>query len=105
MFEIGASARYYLIGSFRHGMQVGLEALYLSVSGDMENTLAVGKGLCVGPFIGYKYIASFGLTVDIQGGAGYTLIGASASDDDGNSASDSDSDVLPILNLNIGWSF
>ncbi len=105
VFEIGGSVRYYAIGSFRHGMQLGLEALYLQVSGSMDNAIGVGKGLSVGPFIGYKYIASFGLTVDLQGGVGYTLLGAEASNDQGDSASNSDSQLLPILNINLGWSF
>lgn len=105
VFEIGASGRYYLVGDFRHGLQVGLEALYMKVSGSVEDAFGVGEGLSIGPFVGYKYTASFGLTLELQGGAGYTLVGAEASNDEGDSATASDSQVLPIVNINLGWSF
>ncbi len=105
VFEAGASFRYYVLGTFRHGMQLGLEALYLSVEGEVDNAVGIGRGMSVGPFVGYKFIASFGLTVDIQGGIAYTLIGAEASNDSGDSASASQDETLAILNLNFGWSF
>lgn len=98
VFEVGASGRYYLIGDFRHGLQVGLEALYMKISGSVEDAFGVGEGLSIGPFVGHKYTASFGLTLELQGGAGYTLVGAEASNDEGESATASDSQILPIVN-------
>jgi len=99
-FEIGSSFRYYVIGDFDHGMQLGAEALYVLVDGSSGGTSAVGAGLAVGPFIGYKIIASVGFTFDAQLGFQYIAVRAES-----GSASAETSDVIPLLNLNIGWSF
>jgi hypothetical protein len=108
VFEAGAQARYYVLGNFIHGMQVGVEVLYAYVSTKDEDldVSAVGKGLAVGPFVGYKIATNSGFTFDAQLGAQYMVVKASAeADSTGETASASDSDVLTLLNLNIGWSF
>jgi hypothetical protein len=66
---------------------------------------ATGEGLAVGPMVGYKLITSGGFTFVVQGGAEYVAIAAQANDTNGNSAQDSEKRWIPLLNLNIGWSF
>src|SRR5689334_6585475 len=57
VMEVGGSLRYYLVGDFQHGMQVGAEVLYLHASADVGEVSAVASGVAWGPFIGYKIIA------------------------------------------------
>ena len=67
-----------------------------------------GSGLAVGPLIGYKLVTSVGFTFEAQGGVQFAAVKADAKASDGASsaqASDSDSSVFPLLNLNIGWTF
>ncbi len=102
VFEAGAHLRYYVVGDFRHGMQIGAELLYLHLSD--PNLSAKGEGLAIGPFVGYKYTADVGFTFDCQLGIEHVGVRASASSGT-SSASNSDSSVIPLLNINIGWSF
>lgn len=104
LFEVGATLRYYALGSFIHGMQIGLEALYLYAGGDVGGVAAAGEGLSVGPFIGYKIATNIGFTFDAQLGGTYILVGAEASDGE-TSETASDSAFGALLNLNVGWSF
>ena len=108
VFELGASYRYYLIGDFDHGMQVGGELLYVNASGDTpDNTLSdVSNGLGLSPFIGYKYAAGFGLTVELQGGVTLLVAGRKISHNpSGQSASGEGAAIGPLVNINFGWSF
>ena len=57
-----AQVRVYVIGDFRHGMQLGGEVLYLHLNDDR---IAIsGEGLAVGPFLGYKIMIDAGFTFD-----------------------------------------
>ncbi len=104
-YEVGAQGRYYLLGDFEHGMQVGAEALYLYLDRDGESSITVsGAGLALGPFIGYKIATHIGFTFDAQLGFQYMVARAEATDGT-NTAKGEDSDILPLLNLNVGWSF
>lgn len=106
VFEIGAQGAYYVLGDFRHGLHVGAEAIYLGASADKGTTSAVAAGLAVGPMIGYKYSASFGLTFLIQGGVEYMLVKGDAKESTtGTTASAEKKDTIPLLNINLGWSF
>ncbi|HEX2613259.1 MAG TPA: hypothetical protein VHO02_06685 [Fibrobacteria bacterium] len=66
-----------------------------------------GEQFMAGPFIGYKYVAPFGLTAEIQlgaqAGARYSYGG------EGNTGTDDDPKWefkwMPIGNLGVGWSF
>src|SRR5579859_1231610 len=58
IWEAGGQFRYYPIGTFEHGMQIGAQAEYIggsasSSSGNVQ-AFATGGGLFMGPFIGYK---------------------------------------------------
>ncbi len=55
----------------------------------------------MGPFVGYKYTSSFGLTFDSQVGYGFFATKAEV----GGDLIDRNSSGIPILNLNLGWSF
>lgn len=98
LFEGGASVRYYLTGSFRRGLQLGAEAVYVDASGDAMDVEAAGLGLS--PFLGYKWTHRSGITLEGQLGA--TVMTARATSE---TATASDSAVGPMLNLQIGYSF
>lgn len=104
--EGGLQARYYVLGSFRHGMQVGLEAMvgHLSVDDASANVTGTGTAVAIGPFVGYKITTKNGFTFDSQLGFQRAFISAEASED-GESSQGSMSATGPLLNLNIGWSF
>jgi hypothetical protein len=100
--EAGAQARYYVVGDFRHGMELGAELLYLHLSDDRLS--ASGEGLAIGPFVGYKFTADFGFTFDGQLGFEY-IAGRATASNGTTTASNSRSSYIPLLNLNVGWSF
>jgi len=100
VWELGAQVRYYLFGDFRHGMQLGAELLYMHLS---SSELAVsGAGVAVGPFAGYKIITDIGFTFDAQLGVEYVAARAETND---LARKASDHSFIPLLNLNVGWSF
>ena len=103
VLEAGLSARYYLVGDFRHGMQLGAETVYLRTSGDVIRVN--GDGLNLGPFVGYKYTAGFGLTLEVQ--LGYAVKIASRSNDvKGVRVPKSDDEKRRVfMHANVGWSF
>ncbi len=101
VFEVGGQFAYYLVGNFDHGMQLGAEVLYLGLSGDdVETSGTTAVGLAVGPFVGYKLATDFGFTFMAQLGVEYVVARAESS-----SSSSSEKSFIPLLNLNIGWSF
>lgn len=101
VFELGGSFRYYALGTFRSGLQVGAELLFVKVTGEVDSVSGVGQGLSVGPFVGYKWTHSSGFTIDLQGGVAFMAIKAETS----AGGMDEDRDVGPLVNINIGWSF
>lgn len=107
IFEIGAQTHYYLLGDFEHGMQLGGELLYVNVSGDdvVDDIDIDNNGLSLGAFTGYKIAADFGLTANVQAGVATVVIRGNAEDSAGNTGSGSDKTIMPLININIGWSF
>ena len=104
VLEGGAQLRYYITGSFRRGMQVGAEILYVHVNGSLQDVTGVASGLALGPFFGWKTTSYAGFTFEVQGGVEVVTLGSHVSDSSGESSSSS-VDYIPLLNLNIGWSF
>ena len=101
VYEVGAQVRFYLLGDFRHGMQLGAELLYLKLT--TTQIVATGEGLAMGPFLGYKFTADAGFTFDTQ--LGFEYVGARATATNGTTTgSASESSFIPLLNINIGWS-
>ena len=101
VFEIGGQFTYYLVGDFDHGMQLGAEVLFLYLSDENATPGGVfGGGLSIGPYIGYKIAADFGLTFMAQVGASFVAVAAS-----GNGTTESADMIGPLVNVNLGWSF
>jgi hypothetical protein len=100
VWEAGGQVRAYVIGDFRHGMQIGGELLYLHL--DSTTLAATGEGLAVGPFLGYKIATDVGFTFDAQ--VGFEHISARAKSTTGPEMANGKS-FIPLLNLNVGWSF
>ena len=86
---LGGQYRYYLLGHFDRGLQLGLEVLLSSVSDDNN----AANAIVVGPLLGGKYALPFGLTVEVQVGAGPVISGGAYQRFD------------PIINVQLGWSF
>lgn len=104
-WEAGGQFNGYLLGDFDHGMQLGFEAKYLSLS--LPSGISVSgtaDGLLLGPYMGYKYTAGFGLTVGAQLGIQIATLRAHGDDGDTN-YSRSGRVPLPLLNANAGWAF
>jgi hypothetical protein len=98
VFEAGISPRYYVWGNFRQGIELGVEAVYLHGSGETQfMSTATAEGLAIGPYAGYKWVSSIGLTLEAQLGASYLTLRGDVSDDTKNYA--------VLLNLQVGWSF
>ncbi|HET6284828.1 MAG TPA: hypothetical protein VFH73_27980 [Polyangia bacterium] len=95
--EAGAQFRYYVLGDFHSGMQLGAELLYLHLSD--TNLSATGQGVAIGPFVGYKYTADVGFTFDGQFGVERLITDAPSS------STASTKRWFPLLNVNVGWSF
>ncbi len=108
VYELGGSFRYYATGNFNGGLQVGAELLWVQVEleegATSDSLTAVGTGLGIGPFVGYKYTSSIGFTFDGQAGVMYLTARGEASDGDASETT-SVSTVGLLLNLNIGFSF
>ena len=101
LLEAGASARYYALGSFRTGLQLGAEVLYAHAFTDAMNIEVKAAGLAVSPFAGYKWTHSSGLT--LEGELGVSYMAARAHAQTGQMAEKSK--LGPLLNLQIGYSF
>ncbi len=103
VFAIGAQYAWYMVGDFDHGMQLGASLRY-SQSNDEENGItSVGRGIALGPIIGYKYVAPFGLTIGLNGGLLFMRLNANAKDTFGGRASASGSGLVPTAALWLGW--
>jgi len=108
VWEAGGQFVGYPVGHFDHGMQVGLEVLYAGVSTDtnIKVSSATANGLATGPFIGYKLATRVGFSFNIQGGVEYVFARADAKSPSGNTtATAAQSSIIPLLNLQAGWSF
>jgi hypothetical protein len=107
VYEIGGQVIGYPLDAFE-SLQLGAEFIYVHVSSDELNdstTSGVGLGYAVGPLVGYKLMTNGGFTFVVQGGIQYFHAEAQAEDSSGNSAEADDRDFIPLLNLNLGWSF
>lgn len=99
VYEVGISPRYYVLGNFRQGLQLGLEAMYAHASADTQvMTTVAAEGLAIGAYAGYKWVASMGLTLEAQLGGSYFALR-------GDGVDEEDSRFAVLLNLQVGWSF
>lgn len=98
--EAGVSPRYYVWGTFRRGVQLGAELLYLhAFADDLSGVEITASGLSVGPYVGYKWTHRTGFTFEAQGGVSVLAFRA-----DSQMSSTSERKVAPLLNLQVGWS-
>lgn len=106
VLELGAQANYYAVGSFRHGMQVGAELLWIKIDPPKNEGVTLdANGIAVGPLLGYKWAARFGLTFMAQLGWEFLLAQAKAKNSAGEEIEGSTSGQTLLLNMNAGWSF
>jgi hypothetical protein len=106
-YELGAQLVGYPLREFS-SLQLGAELMYIHVSTETVNgqqVSAAAGGGAVGPLVGYKVLTKAGFTFFVQGGFEYVFAKASASDNQSHSATAEQSTVVPLLNLNLGWSF
>jgi hypothetical protein len=105
-YEAGIQAAWYPLDRF-DGLQFGAEILYLHINADdiHGEVSGAGDGLAMGPFVGYKVMLDVGFTFVPQLGVQYVTARAEAEDSTGNSTEDTASTWIPLLNLNVGWSF
>lgn len=107
VLEIGGQVVWYPQYAFG-GLQLGAEVVWLDVESDEfrnGTVLGTATGLAIGPLIGYKLMTSAGFTFVAQGGFQYVTAQGEASDQFGTVDSAEDEDFVPLLNLNLGWSF
>jgi hypothetical protein len=108
LWNVGAQVVAYPLEPFE-SLQLGVELQYVHASIDGElngrRVSGIGSGLAVGPLVGYKLIVDVGFTFFVQGGVAFIAIESDAEDDQGETASTDQKRVLPLLNLNLGWSF
>ena len=105
-YELGGQLSLYPLEPFE-SLLFGFEVLWVKVdTDDYDNSSisASAAGVMMGPMVGYKYIADGGFTLFVQGGAEYITARAEASNDAGNATAE-ESDIIPLLNFNLGWSF
>jgi len=93
IWEVGGQLRFYLLGSFSHGMIVGADVGYVDVNGQPEGAMEMLVGTRAGGFLGYKKTLKGGFTVEAQLGPVYVW---------GNA---DDSEWQTLTRLNVGWSF
>jgi len=105
--EGGLQGRYYLLGSFTHGMELGAELQEEYVKFDEPlppNVAAVAAGgMTVGAFAGYKIATRIGFTFEGQLGARYLVMEPQAQGV--GMPMITQSKWMPMLHLNAGWTF
>jgi hypothetical protein len=94
--EIGSQVIYYRAPTFRD-LHVGIEATYVKATDAPSSTTFTGTAFTVGAFVGWKYIHRWGVTLLAQGGLAMGWVE--------EHSRETDTRVLPIVNLNAGWSF
>ena len=103
-YELGGRLIGYPLKKFK-SLELGAQIMYLHVATDGASNesgiSATGAGVAIGPLVGYKLVTKVGFTFLAQGGFQYLAIQAQ----DSSGANAQESKFLPLLNLDIGWSF
>ena len=106
VYELGTQLVGYPLRPFE-SLQLGAELMWIHVGTKTFNGQPIeanAGGVALGPLVGYKLLTTIGFTFFAQGGFQYVAIKANASNET-DSASAKRSAFVPLLNLNIGWSF
>jgi hypothetical protein len=93
IWEIGGQVRFFVLGSFSHGMMVGADVGYVDVNGQPESAMEMLVGTRVGGVIGYKRILKIGFTGEVLLGPVYVW------------GSAGDSEWQTLHGLKLGWSW
>jgi hypothetical protein len=93
IWEVGGQLRFYVLGSFSHGMMLGADVGYVDVNGQPASAMEMLVGTRAGGFLGYKWSMKRGFTAEVQLGPVYVW------GDDGTS------EAQTLTNFKIGWSF
>lgn len=97
--EIGGQGRFYFKDG--EGFHLGGEVMHIKVELDEENTGdAMAGGLAFGPLLGWKGVWGTGFTFCVQGGYQLMSVEAEAGDESAEASTG-----IPLLNLDLGWSF
>lgn len=95
IWEASGQFRYYLLGSFCHGMIIGADAGYVGVDGSQMSGAAMYLvGIHAGGFLGYKLTIKSGFTAEAQLGPVYVW-----------GETKETTEMQTLINLNVGWSF
>ncbi|MFH1230068.1 MAG: hypothetical protein V1709_01085 [Planctomycetota bacterium] len=93
VWEVGGQFRYYLLGSFTHGLMLGADAGYIHVAGQLDSPIDYYVGIRTGIFVGYKIVTKRGFTFEVQIGPQYVRKSAN------------NTELQTLENLKVGWSF
>ena len=105
VIEGGAQGNFYFLGDFDHGLHAGAQTVVLHGRDSQGDISATATAFVAGGYLGYKFVASFGLTFALQFGGAYMAIGGEATMGEETAVLASESEFMPLLNLNLGWSF
>ncbi|HEX7672248.1 MAG TPA: hypothetical protein VF395_21780 [Polyangiaceae bacterium] len=105
--EFGAQLLFYPLEAFDSLVFGGeISFIHISVDGTKASFSGFGSGTAVGPFVGYKLITKGGFTFFAHVGAQYLSSHAEGQDTrTGVSATVDNSQWIPLVDLNLGWSF
>lgn len=103
--EFGAQGRFYLLAPFE-SLHVALEVLDEYVTFDEPLPAGVAGvaagGVTAGALVGYKLVTGVGFTFEAQLGARYLIVEPTVT---GMGDPMIDGRWLPLLHLNVGWTF
>ncbi len=107
-YKFGGHVAYYLLSAHPFdGPELGAAMVYAHVFGPFSDVeVAPGNdGLGIGPFVGYKLIASCGLTFENQIGFEYVTARSHAYALQQGTTKVGGDHFAPLFNVDIGWSF
>jgi hypothetical protein len=104
VFELGAQLRGYLYGTSHEGAFAAFEVLYVGIDGETGNVTGQGDGTSLGALLGYKWVWDAGFLIDLAAGVQRAEVTATASDGS-QSATETEAQIGPALNFNLGWAF
>ncbi len=108
-YKVGARViGYPMPGHTFDGPELGAELVYAHVRNPYSNVAIDpgNDGLGIGPFVGYKLIADFGLTFITQVGFDYVTARSHPYGlQQGTIKVDQNKHFAPLFNLDLGWSF
>ncbi len=102
-YEVGAQARWYVLGTFRSGPVVALHGRYTHFGSDelLDNVISsAAEGVGVAPVVGFKAIAHDYLTFEFLGGAEFMVHRPTYTP----ASVDKAGPVLLYFHINAGWS-